>query len=130
MKPLSRQDAATGLLADDKIAYHTAPVPLLRHKGRLWRGMETMSGGFRAFVMSAPLDADLLRALEARERHDVVVQAQASPVFTLGGDARLAPPPRPFPWLQAALWAVLLAGVLLLAWMVRGLLRQLKAPDG
>ncbi|MFC1452685.1 sialidase family protein [Verrucomicrobiota bacterium] len=54
-------DRTTGLLADDA-RYHTAPVPVVVHKGRLWRGMEMMRDGFRALVLSAPVDADLLRA--------------------------------------------------------------------
>lgn len=61
------RDAASGLLlADGK--YHTAPVPVVEHRGRLWRAMEDAEGPggwgshFRSFVMSAPVDADLLRA--------------------------------------------------------------------
>jgi hypothetical protein len=54
------------LLADGK--YHCAPVPMVVHRGRLWRAMEDAQGPggwgshFRAFVLSAPVDADLLRA--------------------------------------------------------------------
>ncbi len=64
------KDAKTGLLHADGM-YHCAPVPVLVHGGRLWRGMEEANptnGGkswdrkFRAFVMSAPEDADLLNA--------------------------------------------------------------------
>lgn len=60
-------DAQSGLLHGDG-AYHCAPVPLVEHEGRLWRAMEdTMGPGrwgshFRSFMMSAPLEADLLRA--------------------------------------------------------------------
>ena len=54
-------DANSGLLIAEK-GYHTAPVPVVVHKGRVWRGMERMSGGFSAFVMSAPAAADLLKA--------------------------------------------------------------------
>jgi hypothetical protein len=48
--------------------YHCSPQPLVVHLGRIWRGMEdTLAGGgwgkhFRAFMMSAPEDADLLKA--------------------------------------------------------------------
>ncbi len=48
--------------------YHTAPVPVILHHGRLWRGMEDAMGGggwgkeFRAFMMSAPEASDLLQA--------------------------------------------------------------------
>jgi hypothetical protein len=47
--------------------YHTAPVPVVVHKGRIWRAMEHLKpgadwGNFHAFVMSAPIEADLLKA--------------------------------------------------------------------
>lgn len=47
-------------------AYHTAPMPVLVHNGRLWRAMEDASLGNRwgsrygTFMMSAPVEADLL----------------------------------------------------------------------
>ncbi len=50
------------------ISYHTAPVPVIVHQGRIWRAMEDEKGGtrretmFRAFMLSAPEDADLLQA--------------------------------------------------------------------
>ncbi|NQT38208.1 MAG: exo-alpha-sialidase, partial [Planctomycetes bacterium] len=61
------KDGKSGLLAADA-QYHTAPVPVVVHNGRIWRAMEDAMGGggwgkhFRAFVMSAPTDADLLDA--------------------------------------------------------------------
>lgn len=61
------EDPSTGLLFADG-TYHCAPVPVVTHKGRLWRAMEdttaarTWAGKFRAFMMSAPVDADLLQA--------------------------------------------------------------------
>lgn len=61
------KDADTGLLLADG-HYHCAPVPAVVHQGRLWRAMEDARGPggwgshFRAFVMSAPADADLLKA--------------------------------------------------------------------
>ncbi len=60
-------DAKTGLLSEDE-SYHCAPVPVLVHHDRIWRAMEDSKdpGGwgyhFRSFVMSAPIDADLLDA--------------------------------------------------------------------
>ena len=48
--------------------YHCAPVPVVVHKGRIWRAMEDRNPpegwgtNFRSFVMSAPVDADLLNA--------------------------------------------------------------------
>ena len=48
--------------------YHTAPMPIVEHDGRLWRAFEdTFNGGgwprqFRSFVMSAPIGSNLLDA--------------------------------------------------------------------
>jgi hypothetical protein len=56
-----------GLLLDNG-KYHCAPVPMAIHRGRIWRGMENTHGPggwaqyFQAFMMSAPLGADLLKA--------------------------------------------------------------------
>ena len=49
-------------------AFHTSAVPVVVHQGRIWRSIEDLSGGtawpnyFRAFLISAPVDADLLKA--------------------------------------------------------------------
>jgi len=46
--------------------YHTAPMPIIEHEGRLWRAFEDASGGtswgsrYQAMMMSIPIDADLL----------------------------------------------------------------------
>ncbi len=47
--------------------YHTAPVPVVVHNGRIWRAYEETLGDdpnrdFYALVISAPVDADLLKA--------------------------------------------------------------------
>src|SRR5690606_12842235 len=48
--------------------YHTAPMPMVEHNGRLWRAVEEAGGGkkwgirYRAMMMSAPLNANLLDA--------------------------------------------------------------------
>ncbi|MFH1918269.1 MAG: sialidase family protein [Planctomycetota bacterium] len=61
------KDGRTGLLFSD-VRYHCAPVPVVVHRGRVWRALEDAEAGggwgrhFRAFVMSAPEDADLLNA--------------------------------------------------------------------
>ncbi len=61
------KDAKSGVLHGDG-KYHCAPVPVLIHNGRIWRAMEDAMGPggwgthFRAFMMSAPVDADLLDA--------------------------------------------------------------------
>src|SRR5690606_35347442 len=63
-EPTNEED---GLLL--KGEFHTAPVPMVVHNGRIWRAMETAHGPIRewgkrlgAMVMSAPVEADLLRA--------------------------------------------------------------------
>ena len=61
------KDKSSGLLLDDA-KYHCAPVPVVVHNGRIWRAMEDAmgpggwGGHFRAFMMSAPVDSDLLKA--------------------------------------------------------------------
>ena len=60
-------DGDSGLLLTGA-RYHCAPVPVKFHNGRIWRAMEDAMGQggwgdhFRAFMMSAPLDADWLKA--------------------------------------------------------------------
>lgn len=60
-------DGKTGLLRSEG-EFHCAPVPVVEHGGRLWRGFEwrnppTAWGiNYRAGVLSAPVDADLLDA--------------------------------------------------------------------
>lgn len=63
------KDEDSGLLFED-ISYHTAPMQIVIHNGRIWRTMEDEQGEprqywgtrFRAFMMSASLDVDLLKA--------------------------------------------------------------------
>lgn len=60
-------DENNGLLIADG-EYHCAPQPIIEHEGRLWRGMEDAMGPngwgehFHSFMMSVPVDADLLKA--------------------------------------------------------------------
>ena len=60
------KDAATGRLLPGR--FHCAPVPVVVHEGRLWRAMEDTTNPrlwglpFRAMMLSASVDADLLRA--------------------------------------------------------------------
>lgn len=50
----------------DTTGFHTAPVPIAFHKGRLWRAFEFHPegpwGSFEAFLISAPSNADLTKA--------------------------------------------------------------------
>lgn len=60
------KDAASGILRPDR--NHGAPVPVVVHAGRIWRGVEAVEGDedwprhFHSMVMSAPEDADLLQS--------------------------------------------------------------------
>jgi hypothetical protein len=61
-----KDDKSGLLLANGR--YHNAPVPIIIHDGRIWRCMENFGDDgkgplrYRAFFMSAPVDADLLLA--------------------------------------------------------------------
>jgi len=61
------RSATTGLLTPEGM-YHTAPMPVIEHRGRLWRAFEDATGGtrwgerYRAGMLSVPVDADLLDA--------------------------------------------------------------------
>ncbi|MBN2296116.1 MAG: hypothetical protein JXM70_27040, partial [Pirellulales bacterium] len=60
------KDADSGLLTGSG-EYHTAPMPVIIHDGHLWRSFEDAGGGkkwgirYRAMMLSAPVDADLLK---------------------------------------------------------------------
>jgi GH43 family beta-xylosidase len=60
-------DGETGLLTEEG-QFHTAPVPVVEHQGRLWRAFEDASNGtkwgyrYSAGMLSIAVDADLLRA--------------------------------------------------------------------
>ena len=66
------KDGNNGLLLEDS-EYHGAPMPMLIHGGRIWRAMEERNPprdwgvNFRAFMMSAPLDSNLLEARSWRK---------------------------------------------------------------
>lgn len=53
-------DSHSGLLLEGE--FHSAPVPVAIWKGRIWRGMETNETNKKVFVMSAPVNANLLEA--------------------------------------------------------------------
>lgn len=59
------KDGRSGLLLGDG-RYHCAPVPVVVHKGRIWRAVEFFKApwgkGFCPLVISAPVEADLLCA--------------------------------------------------------------------
>jgi len=58
-------DTKSGLLLEGE--YHTAPMPVIIHGGRIWRALENAKSNttawgrrYSAMVISAPVDADLL----------------------------------------------------------------------
>lgn len=55
-------DSKSGLLAEGR--YHCAPVPVVINRGRIWRAYEDAPEGreFRAIMISAPVNADLMDA--------------------------------------------------------------------
>jgi hypothetical protein len=55
--------------------------------------------------------------------------AERAPVARFGGGAALKPLPPPTPLRQIVLWAILIAGTLLLVWIALRLLRQLRAEN-
>ena len=62
----------TGVILEGE--YHTAPMPVLIHNGRIWRTVEYSAGPsvkwgekFSAMVISAPVDSDLLNAKNWRK---------------------------------------------------------------
>ncbi len=60
-------DSQSGLLRND-FEYHSAPVPVVRHQGRLYRAVEVRNPGygwgtnFETLIVSAAVDSDLLSA--------------------------------------------------------------------
>ncbi len=60
------RDGESGLLRAGE--FHCAPMPVIVHRGRLWRAMEDAGGGkkwgerYRAMMMSAAVDANLLKS--------------------------------------------------------------------
>ncbi len=56
-------------------------------------------------------------SLAVLPRNVSIASASLSDPEPLGGDVRLKPPPAPYVWKTALLWAILVAGAALLAWM-------------
>lgn len=60
-------DKNSGMIFSD-LSYHTAPTPVVVHNGRIWKAMEDEKGiggwgtNFRAFMLSADINSDLLKA--------------------------------------------------------------------
>ena len=90
----------------------------------------TVAFGSATMDAAARPMATLLHSIDEVKEKGLIVPVTASTVFTLGGEIKLQPPEAPFPWRTLVLWTVLLAGVVMLAWMVRGLFRKMATQDG
>jgi hypothetical protein len=93
-------DQENGLIraADVEKGYHTSAVPVVVASGRVWRAMEATGkispwGGFEAFVLSAPADADLLNAASWKTTNRIAVDPSWNSDFKtwLEGNVVLAP---------------------------------------
>ncbi len=84
-------DENTGLLARGR--FHCAPVPVVVHRGRIWRGFEIDRGHYKwdALVMSAPVEADLLNAKNWRMSNKLVVDRRANIFKWLEGNVVVTP---------------------------------------
>lgn len=84
----------THYLTEDS-GYHTAPVPVVFHDGRIYRAFEYHPpgpwGSFRAFVMSAPLDSDLTSAASWTFSHRLSFPVGDEGDTWLEGNAVVAP---------------------------------------
>lgn len=84
-------------------------------------------GGHDVVSAEQPVE-QLLRALD--QKNDIIypVAVAVGERMVLGGEDRLKPGPHPVPWRKLVLWSVLVGGVLLLAGMAVGLMRQMSKP--
>ena len=81
------------------------------------------AGPFYVAYGSATADSAAV-SLAVLPKNVSIAPASLSEPETLGGEVRLSPPPAPYAWKAALLWAVLLAGAGLLAWMAFRLSRD------
>ncbi|MBI1390276.1 MAG: exo-alpha-sialidase [bacterium] len=79
-------DENSGLLfpEGDMKHYHCAPMPVVEHKGRLYRAFENNAteqwpAGFRSLVLSVDVDADLLKASSWRKSNELIYDPDADP---------------------------------------------------
>jgi hypothetical protein len=73
------RNSRSGLLA--KGHFHCGPTPVVVHKGRVWRAFEEFAPKkptrrFGAFVMSAPEDADLLKATNWTRSNQIPIRRE------------------------------------------------------
>jgi hypothetical protein len=71
----------------------------------------------------------ILQTVQMKSPTGVVSPAKLGKRVSLGGDLALQSPVKPPPWKKLSLWAVLLLGIGLLAFMVRNLTKEMKAAE-
>jgi len=81
----------TGILVKGK--FHCAPVPVVVHNGRIWRAFEIDGGHYKwdTFVMSAPIEADLLKAKNWQMSNKLMVDKRANIFKWLEGNVVVTP---------------------------------------
>jgi hypothetical protein len=84
------------------------------------------AGPFYIAYGSAAVDAAAAASLSFLPKDVNIAAASLSPPEPLGGDIQLKSPPAPYAWKAGLLWAVLLAGAALLAWMALRLSKDMK----
>jgi hypothetical protein len=85
-------------------------------------------GGHDVAGAEQPVE-QLLRALDQKNNIIHPMTVAVGERVVLGGEDRLEPGPHPVPWRKLVLWSVLVGGVLLLAGMAIGLMRQMGNPE-
>jgi hypothetical protein len=71
----------------------------------------------------------LLQAIRMKPHDQAIGVARLGEKVDLAGDLALKSPAKPVPWKKMLLWAVLLSGVVLLAFMARSLIKEMKAAE-
>jgi Protein of unknown function (DUF3999) len=84
------------------------------------------TGPFYVAYGSAGTHSAAASSLALLPKNVSIAPASLSEPEPLGGDVRLRPLPAPYAWKTALLWAVLIAGAALLAWMAFRLSRDVK----
>lgn len=82
-------------------------------------------GNVAAAATESPVST-LLEGIDSDQARGLIVAVTPSAIFELGGESRLRHPEEPFPIKTLLLWVVLLGGVVMLAWIVRSLYRQMS----
>ncbi len=85
-------------------------------------------GGHDVAGAEQPVE-QLLRVLDQKNNGIHPMAVAVGERIVLGGEDRLEPGPYPVPWRKLVLWSVLVGGVLLLAGMAVGLMRQMSKPE-